>query len=673
MSGKRVREPKDAKDLVMGEVRGMLRKSSDGEKSGKSLDGQEGAVLETCQDYGLPIDKDFILRERAGLSGKLWWAGGGSTGIEGDDNGPRQTRPVLTKIVQDIVSGSCRCLVVWSLDRLARHVGIMESLLEILDKYGCLLYDRRGPVDLFTPEGRDRIRSNMTSAQYLRERAQVDAPRGVEHNKKKGKIVINANRLGFRAVGKASGEIIHKQDEQNLVFEIYHTFALGTPANATYKLGDAEHGPYSVHEVADLITNRPDVPWLDDVYPRLVLPNGMRTCYSDTLYSILRDPIYQGRQRHRGVETPCPIFLKADGEPVIPTWLYEAAQEKLATGSGSPGIKHNSYALTGLCRCGVCGIAMTASSKLVLQEDDTKLYTRVWFPKGRCGTTHCCPHKLPLLPIALLDDYLQVHLQPSLIAELQARNEMGEQVTLANERATILRSLADTEHRLNIELPRYIAKNLGKMDDVGVETRNILIQEIDDHKTRLASIERTLRSNSKLVEGLQALQTLPVSAKRDVFRAVIRWIAVIPSDPLRVRRRSPNGTRQPKGKQSPLQLPKDDGRLVILTAWGTLHSAVIYRDASPHHHMPTIHLRPAEPFEMVSMVSDLPSFSDFLAGIEHSHVATRRPFCREDYAPAALLSGDDNIAMFDVGIEPTRTDDAIGIHHSTERICYDEG
>lgn len=95
MSEKRVREPKNPKELVPGEVIGMLRKSSDGEKAGESLDGQEEAVLETCQDYALPIDKEYIWRERARLSGKLWWEGGGSTGIEGDDSAPRQVRPVL--------------------------------------------------------------------------------------------------------------------------------------------------------------------------------------------------------------------------------------------------------------------------------------------------------------------------------------------------------------------------------------------------------------------------------------------------------------------------------------------------------------------------------------------------------------------------------------------------
>ena len=156
MSEKRIREPKEPKDLVHGEVFGMLRKSSDGEKAGKSLDGQEAGVLETCEDFGLPIDKECIWREQAGLSGKLWWAGGGSTGISGDDMGIQKTRPILTKIVTAIADGTCRCLVVWSLDRIARHVGIMEALMEIMTKYGCLLFDRRGQVDIFSPEGRDR-------------------------------------------------------------------------------------------------------------------------------------------------------------------------------------------------------------------------------------------------------------------------------------------------------------------------------------------------------------------------------------------------------------------------------------------------------------------------------------------------------------------------------------
>ena len=271
------------------------------------------------------------------------------------------------------------------------------------------------------------------------------------------------------------------------------------------------------------------------------------------------------------------------------------------------------------------------------------------FLRGRCGTAHFCPHRLPTLSIELLDEYVLEHLQPELLAELQARNEMGDQVSLSNERATLQRSLAAAKGRLETELPRYMGKvspeMVGKMEDE-------VNREIDSCYARLKSIERTLSAGSKLVSGLQALRNLPVAAKRDVLRAVIRWIAIIPSDPTRTRRRSPNGTRQPTQKRQPLQLPSDEGRLVVLTAWGTLHSAVIYRDITPDHHMPITYIRPAEPWESVGTVSDLPNLPCFLTEIEHSYIAVRRPFIREEFAPAALLRGDDGVATFDVTMIP---------------------
>ena len=556
MADKRVREPKDPRDLVLGEVIGMLRKSSDGEKAGKSLDGQEGAVLETSEDYKLPLDKEHIWREQAGQSGKLWWAGGGSTGIEGDDEGARKTRPVLSKIVTGIVGGTIRCVVVWSLDRLARHVGIMEALMEIMNKYGCLLYDRRGPVDIFSPEGRDRVRSNMTSAQYARERAQVDAPRGVDHNKKKGKIVISANRLGFRAVGKASGEIIHRTDEQDLAYELFHLFVLGTPENSTYHLGEPGHGPYSVIDLAEMLTRRPDVPWLDGVYRRLVNYDGNRVVHPATLYNILADPIYQGRQRHRQVESPCPCFLKPDGQPVIPTWLFEAAQTKLEHGRQTPGVKKNSYALSNLIRCAICGGVLIANVSGGLTEDGIYRKVQAWVPKSRKGTAHRCPHKIPLLPMSVVNNYVLDHLAPHLLAELDARYGAGDQSTLANEMAALQRRLDDAKHRLTVDLPRQLAENLGKDDhkdilDIISATKAVLKKEIDGYEARLRTVEGRLVTDRKYVDGIQALRDLSEVARRDVLREVLRWVAVVPSGPICSRYRSPNGTRQAKQKMPP--------------------------------------------------------------------------------------------------------------------------
>lgn len=652
MAEQRVREPKDPRDLVLGEVIGMLRKSSDGEKAGKSLDGQEGAVLETCQDYNLPIDTEHIWREAAGMSGSLWWAGGGATGIAGDE-AAKKTRPVLTKIVNGIVEGSIRCLVVWSLDRLARHVGIMESLMEIMNKYGCLLYDRRGPVDIFGVEGRDRVRSNMTSAQYARERAAVDAPRGVDHNKKKGKIVISANRLGFRAVGKASGEIIHKLDEQDLAYEIFHLLVLGTPENPTYHLGEPGHGPYSVIDLAEMLTHRQDVPWLDGVYRRLVNYEGKRVVHPATLYNILADPIYQGRQRHRKVESPCPCFLKPDGEPVIPTWLFEAAQTKLENGRQAPGVKKNSYALSHLIRCGVCGGVLIANVSGGLTEDGIYRKVQAWVPKSRKGTAHRCPHKIPLLPMSIVNEYVLNSLAPHLLAELNMRNDAGDQRILASERATLQRRLDDAKRRLNVDLPRKLAEDIGKegkedIFDIISSAKAVLKREIEDYETRLRTVEGKLVNIHKYVPGIQALRDLSETARRDVLREVLRWAAVVPSGPISNRFRSPDGTRLAKQKVPAPQYPTDEGRLVFLTTWGTMHTAFIYKEMTEHSHMPVHRLRPAEPGELVATVNDLPDPWGFVNGIEQSYLGVRRPFCADDVAPGLLPHDAAPVAVFEV-------------------------
>ena len=218
----------DKTEYVMGEVVGYSRKSTGEEGAGRSLDDQDKYNLRTCQRFDLPITPEWLYREAPARSGKLWWQGGGYAGIAGeflngeDTNG--NTRPVLTQIVQGITSGSIKCVVVWSLDRLARHVGIMEALMELMAQHGCVLYNRNGPYDLTTPEGRQAVRNEMVAAQYVRERACVDLPRGVVEQREKGVVVGTANRLGFRAVGNKTGGIKHIEEEQNTVLEIYSLF-----------------------------------------------------------------------------------------------------------------------------------------------------------------------------------------------------------------------------------------------------------------------------------------------------------------------------------------------------------------------------------------------------------------------------------------------------------------
>ena len=614
--------PSSTPVFAPGSVWGYVRKSTKEEGAGRSLDDQEDCIMDTCETWGLPMTRDCLARENAGMSGKLWWAGGGGSGISGDHQ-EKGFRPVLTRLVEGIVSGQVRAIVVWSQDRLWRHVGICEAMIELMARHSTCLFDRNGSVDISTPEGRSAVRATAAAAQYARERAAVDAPRGVRSARKKGKVVVNAHRLGFRSVGKATGLVQHIPEEQALVVEIFRMFVQGSP----------EHGAHSVHEIAGILTKR-NLPWLTDVYRRRTNIGEENTIiYATTLYSVLRDPRYQGRQPHGGQEWDAPAFLKPDGSPVVPVWLFEAAQAKLDGKMQVRGTKKTSYGLSGLIRCGLCGQSLVMNGTTVKDADAPIRRVPAWVTKHRSRTDGViCPHKLPMLHKAEVDEYVNTHLAHELIAELQERDHADGRLALTNEKAGIQRDLAAAESEKSTVLPGYFGKVspdlLGKME---LE----LNENIAGLKQRLRSLERQMNQDD-LSESIKMLPELPEPARRDILRGILCWVAVLPSG-------LPNCLQKYPDEKVGVRRPHPDrGRLIFLTKWGSLHTACIHRGRAEKGVYPICKLRPAPLEEAVGTVSDLPDVEAFLEGLERSFKGCRRDFNRVEMAPGrAQKAGQD--------------------------------
>jgi hypothetical protein len=114
--------------------------------------------------------------------------------------------------------------------------------------------------------------------------------------------------------------------------------------------------------------------------------------------------------------------------------------------------------------------------------------------------------------------------------------------------------------------------------------------------------------------------------RKDALRAVIRWIAVIPSDVIRTRDRRSDDT---------WRSDEDAGRVVFLTAWGTLHTAFIERVTRQNYYRRSkvCQLRPATAQEAIGTVGDFPDPDAVVAGLARAYKNGRYDFAPQEVAP----------------------------------------
>lgn len=606
---------------VIGEdqVFAYARKSNEDRSALRSIEDQHAINLETALEWGLPLQPENMLSEKPGHGGDEWWSGGGATGIEGDHT-KATTRPELTKLVRGVVTGNVKVIVVWSMCRLWRDVGICEAMIKLLARHECRLYDRNGPVDIHTPEGRQAVRANAIAGQNMREMAAVNSPRGVRRSRGKGKSVVSCNRLGFRSI-RGTGNVRHIPEEQDMVRQIYRWYDEGMTVSA----------------IALELTNKgfqylPDIKRGGGEEPRAIYP--------ETIKKLLSDCRYQGRIPHEGEEWSCPELLVA-GEPVVPVALWERVQKKLEQcRPGAPGHR-TSHALAGIIRCGICGQSMRRLNSTYKLANGSESSHHNWH--GFRSNMDCwCTHVLPTLQVDDVDGYVAEILQPLLLAELQERTADSQVAEILDEKSRTERSLSQVEKRL-ADLAQQWARGELESAEYRDARRAAAIYE-EELKATIRCLERSLLETGEFSAALQKVGQGNEGAVKDAIREVLAWIAVIPSDiPERVSRSYHN---RPQAKNG--------GWVVFCTAWGTLHTACIERRSSrvegAARSTRRNFLRQATFAESIGTVAEFPEPHAFVAGL--AYYRTEKPWRagRADVTPGYIPGRNDEVEVvaFDV-------------------------
>jgi DNA invertase Pin-like site-specific DNA recombinase len=619
-----------------GQVIGYPRKSTAGENANKSIEDQIEEILEVAEEYGLPMTREHIWAEEIGCGGNLHWEGGGTFGL-GLDTGPRRYRPVLTKLMQAVACGEVKCIVVWAQDRLWRDVGICEAAITVLGQKGVQLYDRNGPVDISTPEGRNKVRNTAVAAQNYREMCAVNSPRGIKRTLKKGGLATNPNVLGFRSGGRHTRTVIPQPAELDMVRRIFRLFDAGEVQE------DAAHtGPLSCEQIANLLAKE-DYKWTPDLIGKRGKKRNEFTAdfiYDWQVRQVLSDCRYRGRQLNYEEEWPCPLYL-IDGKEVIDEALWERVQAKLRSQKRIGGQGQEKRAMTGILRCGLCFQGLNARrSKYSTASGEVKCH---WFwdtltPKVEAWAW--CEHDLPHVKEETLDTYIDEVLAPLLAAELrdqQGALNTGNREAAIGERLRIERELSEIQRKLDA-LPDFI----------GELTRDEYRRTKQKYQTRRGQLELQLKGAIAREQGIEdsrlltmeSLGSLPPAARRDAIRAILRWAAVIPSG----LPREPD----PKYKNKRTRPATDAGWLVFLTDWGTYHTAKIERRFTGETDHRQVALWPARADEVIGSVAEFPDPERFAAGVARAYAGRHYEYSPAEVLPGYELSNPLEVAEFEV-------------------------
>ena len=241
-------------------------------------------------------------------------------------------RPEWQRLVADVEARRVTAIVVWSAERLTRKPREAEDVIEWVERYGLLLANIGGDVDLSTPDGRMmyRIRGAISrheseqSSRRIRRKFLERAEQGKPH----GKVAYGYKRVAGRdQLDPEQAEVIKE---------------------AAAKLLSGE----SMRSIVAAF-NREGLP----------SPRGGRWEPATLRQILLRDR-NAGLRRHQGT-----VIGRGEWEPIYDLATHERVVALLT----DPARRTNagariSHLLTGIARCGLCGGAMRVIPEQTLQS-----------------------------------------------------------------------------------------------------------------------------------------------------------------------------------------------------------------------------------------------------------------------------------------------------------------
>jgi len=243
---------------------------------------------------------------------------------DGGYSGGNLERPDLQKLLADIKDGKIQIVVVYKIDRLTRSLMDFSKLVEIFDEHGVTFVSVTQSFNTTTSMGRLTLNVLLSFAQFEREVSAERIRDKIAASKKKGMWMGGNPPIGYEAVDK---KLTINSDDAKIALQIFERYLdLGSVSLLAKELSaNSILSKKRISKRGNQIGGKP--------YSR------------GALYSILRNPIYIGKIKHKDQ------IYDGNHEAIISQHIWDAVQEKLISQSAAKRghtKANDSYLLKGL-------------------------------------------------------------------------------------------------------------------------------------------------------------------------------------------------------------------------------------------------------------------------------------------------------------------------------------
>ena len=224
---------------------------------------------------------------------------------DGGFSGGTMERPGLKALLDDVRSGKVNVVVVYKIDRLTRSLFDFAKIVETLDAAGASFVSVTQSFNTTTSMGRLTLNVLLSFAQFEREVTGERIRDKIAASKRKGMFMGGNIPIGYDLVDH---RLVPNPDEAATVRLIFETYLQrGTVRQVKQHL-----------DRTSVVTKRREVTSTDGTKRA----NGGLPFFTGHLYTILRNPVYIGKVRHRR-EVHAGIH-----DPIISDELWAAVQAR---------------------------------------------------------------------------------------------------------------------------------------------------------------------------------------------------------------------------------------------------------------------------------------------------------------------------------------------------------
>ena len=367
-----------------------------------------------------------------------------------------EKRPQFRRLLADCEIGTFDIIVVHSLDRWSRNLGVtLESFKKLADQ-GIAFSSITENIDYSSPEGRLFIAMLGAFAQYFSDSLAKHTSKGMKERVMNGfpngDIPFGYRRHDKDNAAEQEGHVYIAPEEAEAVKKIFQYYAGGGWSLSRLAAWFNEHGfrTKNKHQLKD--GNGQTV-------------TGPRPFSLYSVRWLLHNPFFTGKVKYKG------HLYKGTHEAIIDEGLFNSVQARLKAAKGRSktfSASYRLYLLKGLARCIYCGYP--------LWSETLKSGYSYYREQKNAHGNYDCPACGKSIRCSVIDEQVDSIIR-SLTLEPTWRERIIEKISTVSERESILKQRKQTEEKLRRLGRAYID---GVIDDGEYNIQRKLLQDALD-------------------------------------------------------------------------------------------------------------------------------------------------------------------------------------------------